>query len=247
MSNPNGQNYYPGYGQQPPQPGYGAYGQPPGQPQYPSAPMPGSGQAPAIGPAPMPSGGRRGTSRALPVIVAAGLAVGVCGGLIMVLGTGESKAASQPEATTEDKEAGQEGGGSGEATTPTGTEVATVTPTNPEPPKPPPNDGPSPGLKVQNATIKFTVEPAEAKAMVTVDGKLVDSDTYVTELEPGKTKKVEIMAQATGYKPQTREYTIKGDDTVAFTLEKRAKTSSSTKIRGDRKRDKRDSKGLIDL
>jgi hypothetical protein len=94
----------------PPQPGYG---QPPQQqPQQPGygQPPPGFAPPPGVGPQgqpPRPQPARRGTSRAVPVVVSAGLAIGVFCGLLFGLGTGDeviaSPAATKPVETTENK------------------------------------------------------------------------------------------------------------------------------------------------
>lgn len=209
----NGQNPYPGYGQQPPQ-GFGGYPQAPGQPPYPGGAVQ-TGQAAPLPPPGRESGGRRGTSRVLPIMVAAGLAVGVCGGLVVVLGTGESDAATnEPEVT------GSKTGGTPDA----GVEVAATTPdAAPEPP--PPDAAPEPP-PIKKITVKFDVEPSNAT--VTVDGEEIEDNAYTVELEPDKSKTVKIVAKASGYKTFKDERTIDGDDTVEIKLDKRSSGRRNT-------------------
>jgi hypothetical protein len=224
MSNP-----YPGYGQQPPQ-GYGGYGQAPGQPPYPGH-MP-TGQA-----APLPPGaassGRRGTSRALPIMVAAGLAVGVCGGLVLVLGTGESDAASKPEVKGE--------GGKGSDTGTPGEEQVAVLPPDAAVPPPPPDAAPEP--RTRKVTIRFDVEPPEAE--VTVDSEAITDGTFAIELEREESRTVALEAKASGYKPFKGKHTITGNDVVPIKLEKRASRTSGTRRTNDSRSG--DSGGRIDF
>jgi hypothetical protein len=224
MSNP-----YPGYGQQPPQ-GYGGFGQAPGQAPYPGH-MP-TGQAAPL-PPPGASSGRRGTSRALPIMVAAGLAVGVCGGLVLVLGTGESDAASKkPAVTGKDKDKGTSGD----------EQVAVVTPDAAVPP-PPPDAAPEP--RTRKVMIRFEVEPPEAE--LSVDGKAITDGAYMIELEREETKTVAIEAKASGYKPFKGEHTIAGNAVVPVTLEKRARSSGSRRNENRSTNPGRDTGGRIDL
>jgi hypothetical protein len=231
MSNP-----YPGYGQQPPQ-GYGGFGQAPGQ-----APYPGPGHMPTGQAAPLPppgaaSSGRRGTSRALPIMVAAGLAVGVCGGLVLVLGTGESDAASKkpvvPAVSDETKDKGTSGD----------EQVAVVTPDAAVPP-PPPDAAPEP--RTRKVTIRFDVEPAEAE--VSVDGKAITDGTYTIELEREETRTVAIEAKASGYKTFKSEHTIAGNDEIPVKLEKRSSRTGGSRRNDNRSTNPgRDTGGRIDL
>lgn len=231
MSNP-----YPGYGQQPPQ-GFGGYPPVPGQPQYPVQ----TGQSAPLPPPNSGSSGRRGTSRALPIMVAAGLAVGVCGGLVLVLGTGESDAASDKKSEVPEVSDKQDGDKPDD-----GKEVAAVTPDAAVPP-PPPDAAPEP--KTRKVTITFDVEPSDAK--VTVDGKEIAGKSYTIELEREQTKKVEIVAKASGHKIFKEERTIDGDDTIDIELEKRSTRSSGSSRRNSGNRGNsggnRGSGGLIDF
>src|SRR5690606_35233546 len=78
----------------------------PGYPQMGQMPMGGPGGpmggppmgGPPMGAQPMPRPIRRGTSKAVPIVVSAGLAVGVFCGLLFGVGTGKEEAAAAPAA-----------------------------------------------------------------------------------------------------------------------------------------------------
>jgi hypothetical protein len=171
----------------------------------------------------------------LPIMVAAGLAVGVCGGLILVLGTGKSDAATNVAGPS-----GEEGAGGMDAGAPDGlTEVAEV-PVDAAPAKP----------AVKKVTLSFEVDPGAAK--ITVDGEEIEGDTYELELKDGETRKVTIAAEAKGYKSKTMKQTISDDETIEIELQKeKTQTRSSG---GSRKGSRRGGSkggpkkgGLIDL
>lgn len=241
MSNYGAQNPYQGYGQQPP--GMGGYGQPQyGNPQG----MHGGPAGMATGATPPPA--RRGTSKALPIMVAAGLAVGVCGGLVLVLGTGSSDAATEKKTVAEGDSSGDDkpdstdkpdgAGNSGETPSIAGTDPKPdETPEVKEPEKP----------KPAKITIDFEVDPEDAE--ISVDDDDVKDGAYTVELEPGQTKKVTIKAKASGYRNYSKEYEIAKNDTVKIELKKRSSSSSgsSGSSSSSRRKPKKPKGSLIDL
>ena len=234
MSNFGGQNPYPGYGQQPQ--GMGAYGQYPPQQQMHGGGMHPTGSTP-------PPARKGGGSKALPVMVAAGLAVGVCGGLVLVLGTGSSDAATEKKAEvdTEKEEAAEK----------------------PDPPK----DLSGGDKKTDETAEKKSDEPKKVEvavdfelspkdASITVDGEEISGSSYTLELEEGKTKKVKIAASAPNHESTEMDYEISKNDTVKIALTKQKKKVASakkttTKKRTTKKKTKKKrrkgSGGLIDL
>jgi hypothetical protein len=168
-------------------------------------------------------------------MVAAGLAVGVCGGLVLVLGTGESDAASgKAEAVGEDAGAGPSAD----------EQVAAVIPDAAVPP-PPPDAAPEPTTK--KITIRFEVEPSDAEATVTVDSTAITDGIYTVELEREGSKTVTIEAKASGYKPFKKKHTITDDDMVPIKLDKRPSRTGGSRRNEDRPNTGRDSNGRIDL
>ncbi|HVV86899.1 MAG TPA: PEGA domain-containing protein, partial [Kofleriaceae bacterium] len=76
------------------------------------------------------------------------------------------------------------------------------------------------------ATVKFTVTPAAADAVVMVDGKKV-GDSLEVALKGGK-KSIKVTAKADGYHSFSQTVTVTGDTEVPIRLAKR----SSTPLRG---------------
>jgi hypothetical protein len=217
MSNPNGQNPYPGHGQQPPYQGYGGYGQmPPGQPApYPGAPGPGMLPQPPPGGARSPVASGLGSSRLIPILAGCGLAVGVFTGLLVVRGIGSADENDEMMVAVAD---------------------AGVPDARPAPPDaaPPP--------KPRDVTITFEVSPR--RATIKVDGTEVSDGTYMAKVIKGDSKTVEIEISASGYKTVTESRDIEGDDTFTFELEKKRSGSRSS---GSSRRSGRSSRDLIDL
>jgi len=209
---------------------------PPGMP-------PGMGGPPMGGP---PMAGmrqmKRGTSKAIPVVVSAGLAVGVFCGLLFGVGTGKSNAAPSPskgnnvaahtdEMTTTPVTPGEtqnkivptdkiqvKGAGSAVAATGSGAGSAT---------------GSGAGSAVAAAgsaavapktaklTIKVKPEAAAATAKIQIDGKDIDGNTIDVPLDK---KAVKIAVTSTGYHSfEPKSYDVSGDEmTVEIELTKRS-------------------------
>ncbi len=177
-------------------------------PGYPMQPQPmmqppmGTGQGPAQAPVPamqQPRVMRRGTSKAVPVIISAGLAIGVFCGLLFGLGVEQEVAVASTVTTTE---------------TPKKKDTEVAAPFQPEPkkdvkvpslaPQVVNKDGTTTPAKVDagsgsakptekaeppkpvkvNGTLKVEIEPADAAkvAKLTVEGKDIDGASYELDM-----------------------------------------------------------------
>lgn len=194
------------------------------QPPYPQGP-PGafgsSGPPGPLGPPGPPSGGGGGTSKVVPVVVSAGLAVGVFAGLLFGLGTGEVAAQSRRigpngEILTFDVGTEEYEGPDKVALTP---DAGPVTP-----------DGgvltatPDAGVVDAAPTIKlahvtFTVTPPGTVAKITADGKPVEGELEVDIT--GGAKDIEIVAKAAGFRDFKKKITVDKDGAQTIDLVKR--------------------------
>lgn len=185
------------------------------------------------------SGG--GTSKIVPVVVSAGLAVGVFAGLLFGLGTGEvavagKRSGSATEVISSFDVGTEEYDGSGK--------VAVAAPDAGVPPADaatpttadggvPPADGavaatdaatatdagakPVPAIKL--ATVTFVVTPPGVTAKITVDGKPVEADAQI-DISAGA-KNVEIVAKAPGFRDFKKKVSVGKDESVTIDLVKR--------------------------
>lgn len=236
MSNFGGQNPYQ-YGQQPPQGMGGGFG----QPQYGGMPAGPPGMNPT-GATPPPAR-RGGSGKALPIMVAAGLAVGVCGGLLLVVGTPSSDAATDEKVEKESPD------GDKTAETPDKKVAADEADAKPED-KSDALDKKPEEPKVEAFTLSFDVDPASAK--ISVDGEALSSDSFKGELPAGESKKVAIEISASGYETQTVNHTITKTELLTYSLKKkkvikkRPTKKRPTKKRPTKKKKPRKSGGLLD-
>jgi hypothetical protein len=216
----------------------------PGYPQMQQGPM--GGMGPGMGGPPMqrpPRPARRGTSRAVPVVVSAGLAVGVFCGLLFGLGTGaDAKPASgsntnkhqdddstvtpvyaNTPATTKLANSGSgsgSGGGIGSATiamaggSGSGSAMA-VAP------------------KLMKVTIKIDPDAAGSAATITIDGKAITGTS--ADVAPD-TKQIHVQVTATGYHSYDAKVDVAGqagdEHTINVALTKRSTSSSGTSSPG---------------
>ena len=221
----------------------------PGYPQMGQMP-PGMGGPPMGGP---PMGGppmgappmrpmRRGVSKAVPVVVSAGLAVGVFCGLLFGVGTGKKEAVAAPSKGTNHKEAKDD-----TPTAPTGETQNKITPTDKIQPK-----GMGSNVVVMNGSgggsaagsaatamagtaagsaaavapkttkvvIKVKPDAAAAVAKIQIDGKDIEGSSIDV---PADKKSVKIAVTASGYHSfEPKSYDVSGDDmTVEIELTKR--------------------------
>jgi hypothetical protein len=148
---------------------------------------------------------RRGAPKIVPVIVSAGLAVGVFCGLLFGLGTGKEEANAAPApkkgSVMSDDPSAPEGLGATPAlpVPPKGGSAVAVAPA----PPPPTPAAVEPTIKTIKLTVNVKPEAAAKDAKITVDGKEITGN--MTEL-PSETKKVKVAVSAAGY--QTREASV---------------------------------------
>jgi hypothetical protein len=189
---------------------------------------------------------RRGTSKTVPVVVSAGLAVGVFCGLLFGLGTGDdANASGKGKSVTKDKDERAEvpdvlmakpadstttpppkregsadgsAAGSGSAALAAGSNAGSAAGSG--------AGSAEPAIKMTKLIIEIKPDEAAAAAKITVDGK----DTPATsELEMGdaKKKKILIMIKATGFKDFQHEGEVEGPPSTetkfSFELQKKPK------------------------
>jgi hypothetical protein len=169
---------------------------------------------------------RRGTSKAVPVVVSAGLAVGVFCGLLFGVGTGKNAAIAAPSASNVKK------GAAGEAkpepgAAPTGLGATAAMPVAKAGSAAPAGSGSPPAVaaagsaaagagagsakpaveekKVLKVTFKLKPESAEKDAKITIDGKEITG--LVTEL-PVDTKSMKVEIKATGFRTLDKKQDI---------------------------------------
>lgn len=164
------------------------------------------------GPPPRPAGFSRG--RALPVMVACGLAMGVFVGLVVVRGTGEAEGAVTATVTpppASDKEA------------PPPARQADAPPPTADPP---PAPEPPPPAADPTALLTFNVTPKNA--VVTVDGALAEDGKAEVKLVEGKAR-VRLVARADGYRSYEKSHLVTDDESIRIDLVKKARRSSGSK------------------
>lgn len=180
---------------------------------------------PMGGPGPMGPGGprpamlprppvRQGTSKMVPVVVSAGLAIGVFCGLLFGLGTKRATAAEPPKTADTKVAAADPSAGSG-APTPA------PTPSTPPPAAtPPPAEPAAPAKELTKLVVEIKPDEAAAVAKVYVDGAELSGTT--TDIETGAgTKKVKVAVKATGFKDGEQEVDLEGESvTLKFDLPK---------------------------
>jgi hypothetical protein len=186
-------------------------------------------------PPPRPAGFNRG--RALPVMVACGLAMGVFVGLVVVRGTGEAEGAvtatvtpPAPAASSDDKKADDAKADTkpDDAKADTKADDAKA-PAPAEPPAEPPAAAAAPEpppAADASAVLSFQVNPPDA--VVTVDGVKVAGGKLEVKLVDGK-KRVRLVARADGYKSYDRSHLVTDDEAISIELVKRPRRSSGSK------------------
>jgi len=201
---------------------------------------------------------RRGTSKAVPVVVSAGLAIGVFCGLLFGLGTGESTASTTTTtpstSTTEKKPDTAEVAEPFQPTTPKtappvvkpddkkpDATVAKVDDKKPDDKKP--ADVKAPAKLVGKLTLVIKPEALLKTAKITIDGTAIDSPLYeidMTGVKPADPKKgevqksVKVVVKASGYKDYERTVDVIASPTadvenkVEVEMVKRASSSTGT-------------------
>ncbi len=232
-------------------PGYPQMGQmPPGMGGPMGAPM---GAVPQMRPI------RRGTSKAVPVVVSAGLAVGVFCGLLFGVGTGKDAAVAAPSASnvkkTTEEEAKPEPGAA-----PKG---LGATPAQPPPPKagsgagsgsavavaaagsaavPATGSGSAAGSaapaveekKVIKLTFKLKPDSAEKDAKITIDGKAL---TGLSGELAGDAKKFKVVVKADGFRTLEKSIDVVSQpgDELQIELELQKRPSGGNVVRPPRR------------
>jgi hypothetical protein len=199
---------------------------------------------------------RRGMSKAVPIVVSAGLAVGVFCGLLFGVGKKSEAVAAAPASGTNVKpkdepkpDKGAAPAGLGASTTPpapakpaAGSAVVAAGSAAPTTPTAP--------AVVEPKKIKLTVsikpEGAAKDAKLIIDGAPVDGMTI--EL-PADKKSVQVEVKSSGYRSVDKKIDIAGGDTaIEFEMAKRP-SGGGTNVRPPKRPDKPPSGGggLIDL
>ena len=206
----------------------------PGYPMPPNPnPMMGGPGGPMQMPPPMrpPMPIRRGTSKAVPVVVSAGLAVGVFCGLLFGVGTGKREAHAGTKASNVKMDdsattPGAAPAGTGVTVAPIPSPAAPVaagsgSATVAQAPTPPP-PAPPPAQTVKTSKLVFDIKPetAAAIAKITVDGKDVPGTTIDLPID---VKNVKVSVKADGFHSFDKAIDLEGDKTtVSVELTKRS-------------------------
>ena len=218
-------------------------GQPPGMPpqglppgQMPPGMMPGMQPQQPQQMMPPPKPVRQGTSKAVPVVVAAGLAVGVFCGLLFGLGTDRGEAAP-PSTGNNVKKTSESGSGD--------VPVALQPKVNPLPEKKAGSGSGSAEAAVGGGSgsgsaagsgsavaavtkpkliIEITPDTVASGAHILVDGKEITGTSLEYEVDPAtnkaKTPSVVVTVKAQGYKDGEQKVSLDGETTVKFEMVK---------------------------
>jgi hypothetical protein len=159
-------------------------------------------------------------SRAVPVVVAAGLGAGVFCGLLFGLGTGKTGGGSSAMAKAS-LDAGLDAIASNFRSVPIDAGVAAevVDAARAEAPT------------TIVATVTFAVSPANVGASIAVDGQVVTGTTTTLSF-PGPQKSARVVVKAPGFRDYERSVTVRGDQTVEIKLQRKAQGASSGGGRG---------------
>ena len=209
---------------------------------------------PPMGGPPRAAPVRRGTSKAVPIVVSAGLAVGVFCGLLFGVGK-KSEAVAAGPTTTEKKDdkdkAAPAGLGATDPVQPqtaappaAGSAVAAAGSAAPTVPTTPP---PVAAPKTIKLTVTVKPEGAAKDAKLIIDGQAVDGMT--TELPVDK-KSVKVEIKSSGYRSIDKKIDLAGGDTsVEFEMAKRSGGTSTPQVRPPKRPDRPPSGGggLIDI
>jgi hypothetical protein len=189
---------------------------------------------------------RQGTSRMVPVVVSAGLAVGVFCGLLFGLGTGKRNASADPQRANNGvkrsddtftpeslanpnvkigRDAPKTGSGAGSAVA-SGSGASGSADTG---------AGAEPAVKPTKLVVEIKPDAAAQSAKILVDGKEIAGATTEIDLDPGTTKKkVKVLVKATGYRDIEQEIELEGESTtLKLELTKGRSAPTSTATGGD--------------
>ena len=185
---------------------------------------------------------RQGTSKIVPVVVSAGLAVGVFCGLLFGLGTGKHSDAAPQKVSNNAKRDDDNG------FTPESLANPNVKIPDKNAPKAGSNAGSNavakgsgdtaasaePAIKPTKLTVEIKPETAAQGAKVLVDGKPIEGMSTDIALDPGTTKKtVKVLVKANGFKDVEQEVDVEGESvTVKLEISKGRSSSSNASSQG---------------
>jgi hypothetical protein len=185
---------------------------------------------------------RQGTSKAVPVVVSAGLAVGVFCGLLFGLGTGDDEASAATGTETKQDGSGADTPdvlmakpstavpGTGSAEPPANGSAATVANGSAAPAAGSGAEAGSaaPAIKMVKLIIELKPEAAAQAAKITINDKDVEA-TSELEIGDAPKKKVKIVIKAAGYRDYTYEGEVEaGKDTkFEFELQKKPRPTGN--------------------
>ncbi|MBA3397441.1 MAG: hypothetical protein H0T89_32745 [Deltaproteobacteria bacterium] len=217
---------------------------PGGYPMQPMGNPMGHGGPPQGARTAMVSTPKRGTPKAVPVIVSAGLAVGVFCGLLFGLGTGtEVKAAGN---TSEKKFVGTKIEGTEDTTSTTPNIVPPKSVTDGKPATPATGsanaagagsgagsgsamvaDGSGAGsavptVKTAKLTVEIKPEAIASTAKIVIDGSEITTREFEVTLGEAAKKEVKVLVKASGYKDVEQKVEVEGDTTLKVELVKRS-------------------------
>jgi hypothetical protein len=182
------------------------------------------------------AGGLRARGRALPIVVASGLALGVFAGLLVVYGTGQVLDEEAQGVTPHDTLSRPSGkAGEGAAVPPA---AAPHLPRAPgaEPAAPPEPVSPAelgsraaasekgPPAPPSVAVVSFTVKPRRARIFVN-GAELAGTSTDVP-LSRGSAR-IDVVIRSNGHRSHRESYTVSGDKTIEVALRKRERDEPS--------------------
>jgi hypothetical protein len=186
---------------------------------------------------------RQGTSRVVPVVVSAGLAVGVFCGLLFGLGTGKRTASAEPQKATN--------GAKRPDDTYTPEQLANVKEPEKIAPKAGSNTDPAvpsvgsagsaaagsgsdaasaePAIKLTKLIVKIKPDSAAQAAKILVDGKEITGTTTDIAVDPGTAKKtVKVLVKSSSYKDVEKEVEVEGEPiTLELELTKTGRSAGS--------------------
>lgn len=182
---------------------------------------------------------RQGTSKIVPVVVSAGLAVGVFCGLLFGLGTGKRSDAAPRQASNNAKRDDDT----------SFTPESLANPNVKIPDKNAPKAGSNaavakgsgdsagsaePAIKPTRLIVEIKPETAAQGAKVLVDGKPIEGMSTDIALDPGTTKKtVKVLVKATGFKDIEQDVDVEGESVnVKLELSKGRSTPTSAATTG---------------
>lgn len=201
-----------------------------------------------MGAPPMQRPMRRGTSKAVPVVVSAGLAVGVFCGLLFGVGTGKDEAAAATSASGNNVKTQTEEVAKAEpGAAPKGLGATSAQPVKPAAPAPASGSGAGAAIaaagsaagsaggsaagsaapaaeekKVMKVTFKPKPEAAADDAKISIDGK--DIEGLTTEV-PLETKSIKVEVTAKGFRTYERKFDIVPGAEMTIEFEMRKKSS----------------------